>query len=123
MFSAIILIIGLGILAGYTGYVIGQFKKAYPQVHNMADAGEVLAGPIGREVLGAGQLLFLIFIMASHILTFTVMMNHLTEHGTCSIVFGIVGMIISFVSNLPRTMKNMSYFSYTGMLHFSSNLE
>lgn len=109
---AIIVLVFLGGLATYTGYVIGQFKKAYPQVHNMADAGEVLMGPFGRELLGAGQLLFLVFIMASHILTFTVMMNHLTDHGTCSIVFGVVGLIISFISNLPRTMKNMSWFSY-----------
>ena len=119
VFSSIIVLVFLGILATYTGYVIGQFKKAYPQVHNMADAGEVLMGRFGREFLGAGQLLFLIFIMASHILTFSVMMNYLTEHGTCTLVFGVIGTVISFVSNLPRTMKNMSYFSYTGMCAFS----
>lgn len=35
----------------------------------MADAGELLAGPIGREVLGAAQVIFLIFLCASHVLT------------------------------------------------------
>ena len=35
----------------------------------MADAGEILAGPIGREVLGAGQVIFTIFACASHVLT------------------------------------------------------
>lgn len=77
----------------------------------MADAGEVIAGAIGREVLGAGQLLFLIFIMGSHILTFTVMMNTVTEHGTCSIVFGVVGLVVSFVCSLPRTLKGVSWLS------------
>lgn len=33
--SGVILIVGLGIIATYTGYVIGQFKLAYPHVHNM----------------------------------------------------------------------------------------
>lgn len=33
--SGVILIIGLGVIATYTGYVIGQFKLAYPHVHNM----------------------------------------------------------------------------------------
>ncbi|KAF7126091.1 hypothetical protein CNMCM5793_002513 [Aspergillus hiratsukae] len=42
-----ILIVGLGILTVYTGYVIGQFKQRYPYVHSMADAGEVLFGWIG----------------------------------------------------------------------------
>ena len=35
----------------------------------MADAGEILAGPIGREVLGAGQIIFVLFACASHVLT------------------------------------------------------
>lgn len=110
---AVILIVGLGVAATYTGYVIGQFKARYPHVHNMADAGEVLMGQFGRELLGAGQLLFLIFIMGSHVLTFIVMMNTLTEHGTCSIVFGIVGMVVSLVCTIPRTLKNMSSMSVT----------
>lgn len=51
----VILIVGLGIIATYTGYVYGQFKEAYPHVHNMADAGEVMFGSVGRELFGAAQ--------------------------------------------------------------------
>lgn len=107
--SAVILIVGLGVLATYTGYVIGQFKLRYPFVHSMADAGEILMGRFGRELLGSAQLLFLVFIMGSHILTFTVMMNTVTDHGTCSIVFGIVGLIVSLIGALPRTLRKVSY--------------
>lgn len=108
---AIIILVGLGILATYTGYVLGQFKWKYPHISNMADAGEVLMGSFGRELLGTGMALFLVFIMASHILTFTVAFNSITNHGTCSIVFGIVGMIISFICSVPRTLKKMSWLS------------
>ncbi|KAJ5962776.1 hypothetical protein N7501_007717 [Penicillium viridicatum] len=108
---ALILIIGLGILATYTGYTIFQFRTRYPHIQNLADAGEVLFGPFGRELFGLGQLLFSIFIMGSHILTFSVMMNTVTEHGTCTMVFTAVGFIICFVCSLPRTMKNMTYIS------------
>ncbi|KAJ5896233.1 Amino acid transporter transmembrane [Penicillium subrubescens] len=44
----------------------------------LAYAGEILIGRFGRELFGTGQLLFLIFIMASHILTFTVALNTIT---------------------------------------------
>ncbi|KAJ5471229.1 hypothetical protein N7530_008586 [Penicillium desertorum] len=108
---AIILIIGLGILATYTGYTIHQFRARYPHIQNLADAGEVLFGAFGRELFGLGQLLFSIFIMGSHILTFSVMMNTVTEHGTCTMVFTAVGFVICFVCSLPRTMKNMTYIS------------
>jgi hypothetical protein len=110
--SAIILIVGLGILALYTGYTIGQFRQCYPHIHNLADAGEILMGRFGRELFGLGQILFSIFIMGSHIVTFTVMMNTITDHGTCSIVFSIVGMLICMVLSLPRTIKNLTYISF-----------
>lgn len=82
----------------------------------MADAGEILFGPLGlprfgREFMGTAQLLFLIFIMGSHILTFAVMMDTLTDHGTCSIVFGIVGLIVSYICALPRTLRKVSWLS------------
>ncbi|CAI7655509.1 hypothetical protein PCG10_000896 [Penicillium crustosum] len=108
---AIVLIIGLGLLATYTGYTIHQFRARYPHIQNLADAGEVLFGAFGRELFGLGQLLFSIFIMGSHILTFSVMMNTVTEHGTCTMVFTAVGFLICFVCSLPRTMKNMTYIS------------
>ncbi|GFF55600.1 N amino acid transport system protein [Aspergillus lentulus] len=109
--SGVILIVGIAILTVYTGCVMGQFKARYPHVHSIADGGEVLFGWIGREVLGTGLLLCLVFVMGGHILTFSVMMNTLTDHGTCSIVFGVVGLLISLILSLPRTFKRMSWLS------------
>ncbi|KAE8153690.1 transmembrane amino acid transporter protein-domain-containing protein [Aspergillus avenaceus] len=117
---AIIILISLGLLASYTGYVIGQFKWRYPHVSSMADAGEILMGPLGRELLFGGQILFLVFLMASHILTFTVAMNTLTNHGTCSIVFGVVGLIVSLLISLPRTLEKMSWLSLVSFISIFS---
>lgn len=108
---ALIILIGIGIIATYTGYVYGQFKLRYPHVTSMADAGEVLMGAFGRELLGVTQVLFIIFFMASHLVTFTTAFNVLTNHGTCSIVFGVVGLVVSLICSLPRTLKNVSWLS------------
>ncbi|KAL4802964.1 transmembrane amino acid transporter protein-domain-containing protein [Aspergillus unguis] len=117
---AVIILVLLGLFATYTGYVIGQFKNRYPQVMNMADAGEVLGGKWGREFLGVAQILFFIFVMASHLLTFTVAMNTITSHGTCSIVFGVVGMVVSFILCLPRTLEKMSWLSLVSFISIFS---
>jgi hypothetical protein len=101
----------MGLVAGYTGYVIGQFKLKHPQVTSMADAGMILFGPIGRELFGIGQLIVLIFIMAAHVTSFAIMMNVLTSHGACTIIFSVIGVIVSIFCTLPRTLKNISYFS------------
>ena len=116
----VILILGLGIIATYTGYVLGQFKLRYPHVHNMADAGEVLLGAAGREIFGIAQILFLLFVMGSHILTFSIMLNTVSNHGTCTIVFGIVGMAISLICTLPRTLKRVSYLSIASFISITA---
>ncbi|RPB14652.1 amino acid transporter [Morchella conica CCBAS932] len=106
-----ILIIGLGIIATYTGYVLGQFKLRYPQVHTFAEAGEIIMGGFGRELFATAQVLFLVFVMGSHILTFSIMLNVVTGHGACTIVFTICGFLISLICTFPRTMKSVSYLS------------
>ncbi|KAF1976106.1 putative amino acid transporter [Bimuria novae-zelandiae CBS 107.79] len=35
----------------------------------------------------------------------------MTEHGTCTVVFSVIGMIVCFLFTLPRTLKNVSYCS------------
>ncbi|KAJ5139801.1 hypothetical protein N7448_003209 [Penicillium atrosanguineum] len=116
----IILIVGLGLLATYTGYNIGLMRERYPHIQNLGDAGEILMGPFGRELFGLGQFLFCIFVMGSHILTFRVMMNTITNHGTCSIVFALVGMIISLVLSIPRTMRGMTLISFCSFVSIFS---
>ena len=82
----------------------------------MADVGSILLGPIGREIFGAAQMLFLVFVMASHILTFSIMMNTITDHSACSVVFGFVGFVVSVVCTLPRTLKKVSYLSIVSFI-------
>lgn len=117
---SIIVLIGLGVITSYTGFIMGQMKLRYPQITTMADAGEVIAGKFGREFVGAGWSIFFIFIMASHLLTFTVAMNTITDHGTCTIVFGIVGMVLSFICTLPRTLEKMSWLSIVSFVSILS---
>ncbi|KAI4152247.1 MAG: hypothetical protein LQ340_003040 [Diploschistes diacapsis] len=114
--SGLILIIGLGLVATYTGYVIGQFKLAHPFIHNMADAGFVLLGRPGREIFGAAQLLLLVFIMGSHILTFEIMLNTLSSHGTCTIIFGIVGLVVCYLCTLPRKLGDVSHLAIASFI-------
>jgi hypothetical protein len=75
----LLLVFVLGIIAGYTGFIIGQFKQKYPQVTQFSDVGEIIAGTWGRRVMATGQLLILIFIQAAHVLSFAIAMNVLVS--------------------------------------------
>lgn len=122
----VILICGLSGFATYSGYVLGQFKNRYPHIHTFADAGEVLLTPLGigafgREFFGAAQTIFLVFSMASHVLTWTIMFNTIVgrEHHVCSIAWSAIGVFIFILFDIPRTMKNLSFwcfFSFASIL-------
>ena len=82
----------------------------------MADVGEILFAPLGcpgfgREFLGAAQIIFLIFSAASHVLTWTIAFNTMTDHGTCTIVFSVVGFLLFWLFDLPRTLLQVSWLS------------
>lgn len=116
LIPGLILLISLGILATYTGLIIGHFKLRHPHIHSMADAGTVLFGRVGGEILGVGQLLFVVFIMGSHVLTFSIMMNAVTNHAACTVIFMLVGTALSFLLTIPRTLKNLSWWSITSFI-------
>jgi amino acid permease len=115
----VLLVAGLGVLATYTGYVVYQFKRRHMGMHNFANAADLIFGPVGRWIVEIMQALILVFIMAAHILTFTVEMNVLTNHGTCTIVFGIAGTVLSFLLTIPRTYKGISGLSFICTYHLS----
>src|SRR5438034_7468027 len=73
-FSGVIVIVGLGVLSTYTGFVIGQFKQRYMHVHSMSDAVRVLFLRLVQELLVSVILILLIFVMCIYILTFSILM-------------------------------------------------
>jgi hypothetical protein len=93
----------------------------------MADAGYVLFKPVGprwaaviREVFGAAQTIFLIFSMASHILTWTICLNTLTNGTACTIAWGIVGLVIFWICDIPRTLQKVSWLSCVSFLSITT---
>ncbi|RDX46943.1 hypothetical protein OH76DRAFT_1355313 [Lentinus brumalis] len=120
MVAGCILVIALGAVATATGYVIGNFKLRYPHVHNMADAGEILAGPIGREVLGAAQVIFIVFLCGSHVLTGLIAFDTITAGASCSVVWAAVTAIVCMIFTIPRTLDGISYLSVASFISIIS---
>lgn len=116
MVAGCILVISLGFIATATGYLIGLFKIRYPHVHNMADAGMILGGPIGREVLGAAQVIFMVFLCGSHVLTGLIAFDTITDGASCSVLWAGVTAIICLVLTIPRTLNGISYLSVVSFI-------
>ena len=55
----------LSCMTTFAGYLCGNARQYYPQMHSIGDAAEVLFGKVGREVIGAFYYLFLSLIAVS----------------------------------------------------------
>lgn len=111
LIGGLIAILALGVASTYSGYILWQFRMKYPQCADYVGIGGVLLGPIGTHIFAVAYVIYCVFCMASHLLTFTIAMNVLTGHATCTIVWGIVGFIIFTLLSLQRTLKNVSFLS------------
>lgn len=118
----VLLILILGLIATYTGYVVYQFKMEYPQTLTIADGLKIQFGRPGRWIAEVSQDLELIFIMAAHIVIFSVCFNVLTDHALCTTLWMAIAAAVSFLVSLPRTMKGNRYFSMFCEFHRPTRL-
>ncbi|KAF2729618.1 hypothetical protein EJ04DRAFT_568499 [Polyplosphaeria fusca] len=113
MVAGVIMCIGLGLVAIYTSYVVGQVKMRYPHVAHYSDAVQLIWGRFGSELTGAMFALFLVLLVGSHALTGTIaFINIVDNFGICALVWGIVSMIILLVLALPPTFAEFAILGY-----------
>lgn len=112
MVAGVITTVGLGLVAIYTSYVVGQVKLKFPEVAHYADAGRLIWGRFGYELIGAMFALELTFLVGSHCLTGAIAFGNLTENGTCSLVFGVVSAVILLFLAIPPSFADVAILGY-----------
>lgn len=113
MVAGVILCIGLGLVAIYTSYVVGQVKMRHPLVSHYSDAVELIWGRFGKELTGVMFALFLILLVGSHALTGTIAwINIVDNYDICALVWGVVSLIILLVLALPPTFAEFAILGY-----------
>lgn len=113
MVPGVILTVGLGFVAIYTSYVVGQVKLLHPHVEHYADAVRLIWGKFGYELTGAMFVLFLVLLVGSHALTGTIAwIRIVNEPGVCALVWSIVSAIILFIVALPPTFHDVAILGY-----------
>ncbi|KAK7744672.1 hypothetical protein SLS53_003561 [Cytospora paraplurivora] len=124
----IICIVFIAILSGYSGLVFGEFCMRYPGVDSFGGVGEVIGRELGgpatgivfKEFLGWCQVIFQIFVMGSHLLTWTIALNTLSSGHQCTVMWAGIGLVIFWLCNTPRNLNVASYLSVVSSLSIFS---
>ncbi|KAL2164927.1 hypothetical protein VTH06DRAFT_223 [Thermothelomyces fergusii] len=112
MVAGVILTVGIGLVALYASYVIGQVKLKYPDISHYTDVGRMMGGRFGYEFISVMFVLQLVFTTGSHVLTGAIMFGNLSENGACTIVFTVVSGIILFLLAIPPSFAEMAVLGY-----------
>jgi hypothetical protein len=112
MVGGTLISVGIGLIAIYTSYIVGQVKLRHPDVAHYADAGRLMMGKFGYELVSVMFVLQLTFLVGSHCLTGTIAFLNLTSNGACSLVFGVVSAIILLLLAIPPSFAEVAILGY-----------
>jgi amino acid permease len=112
----VILIIFLGVFATYTSYLLVQFKLRHPEVHSMGDAGYILFGPVGRELLAGGTVVFAVFATGGQLLAGQIALAELSDNKLCLMLYTGIFAIPTLLISFPRTFDRLSWISVPSVI-------
>lgn len=116
MVPGVIVILFLGIFATFTSWLLIQFKLRHPQVHSMGDAGMILFGPLGRELLAGGTVIFAVFGTGSQLIAGQTALALLSENRLCAMLYTGIFTVPVLLFSVPRTLDRLSWLSVLAVL-------
>ncbi|CAK1368228.1 N amino acid transport system protein [Cercospora beticola] len=115
MVPGVIILLIIGVMTTWTGYMVGQFKLRHPEVYGIDEAGKIMGGKIGREILYWGFNVYFIFLAASAMIGISIGLNSLSSHGACTAIFVVVAAIIGFGFGSIQTLGKVSWIAWVGV--------
>ncbi|KAH6688454.1 transmembrane amino acid transporter protein-domain-containing protein [Plectosphaerella plurivora] len=112
----LICLIAVGTITTWSSYMIGIFKLNHREVYSLDDAGHLIFGRVGREVMGFAFCLLLIFVGGSGMLGISIGLNAISTHAVCTAVFVAVAAIAAFLLCSIRTLGKISWLAWVGLV-------
>ncbi|QIW97858.1 hypothetical protein AMS68_003376 [Peltaster fructicola] len=91
MIPGVLLCVGLGLVAIYTSYVVGQVKLRYPAIDHYADAVKLIWGKAGYELT---------------------LIRIVSKMEVCALAWSIISAIILFALALPPSFAEFAWLGY-----------
>lgn len=111
--AGIILCVGLGFIAIYTSYLVGQVKLLYPEIEHYHEAVALCWGKPGKELAGVMFVLLLVLLVGGHTLTGTIAwIRIVNDSSICALVWGVISALILFVLALPPSFAEFAILGY-----------
>ncbi|KAL8656690.1 MAG: hypothetical protein Q9226_002589 [Calogaya cf. arnoldii] len=113
MVAGVIMTVGIGLIAIYTSWIVGQVRLKHPHVQHYADAVGLMWGKFGYELTSVMFVLFLVLLTGSHVLTGTIAWVRIVDDpALCALIWGFVSAILLYALALPPTFHEFAVLGY-----------
>lgn len=95
----------------YTSLIVWEFCLRHPEVRDVTDIGQMLFWN-SKIAWFATAVMFILnntFIQGLHVLIIARYLNTMTNHATCTVVFAVVGAVVSWLCSMPRTFSALAH--------------
>ena len=105
--------VGAGILFWITSITMHKYIMKYPQIKDICDFGYYAFGKsrLAYEWTGFMLLANNILLIGFHVLTGAKVLNTLSDHSQCTLVFSVIVMLMGILLSIPRTLRHVSFMS------------
>ncbi|TVY56666.1 N amino acid transport system protein [Lachnellula cervina] len=105
--------VGAGILFWITSITMHQYIMKNPQIKDICDFGYYVFGKnrLAYEFSGFMLLANNILLIGFHVLTGARILNTLSDHSLCTVIFSVIATIMGIVMSVPRTLNHISFMS------------
>jgi hypothetical protein len=109
----IITMVVAGVCFWITSITMHKFIMKHPQIKDICDFGYYAFGgsKIAYEFTGFMLLANNILLIGFHVLTGARVLNTLSDHSLCTVVFSVITTLMGIVMSLPRTLNHVSFMS------------
>lgn len=113
MVAGVLLSVGIGLLAIYTSYVVGQVKLKFPHVEHYSDAVRLIWGTFGDHLTSVMFVLLLVLLVASHTLTGAIAWIRIVDKpGVCALVWTVISAVFLFCLAIPPSFAEFAILGY-----------
>ncbi|KXT10530.1 hypothetical protein AC579_6096 [Pseudocercospora musae] len=115
MVPGVVIILVIASMTTWAAWMVGQFKLTHAHVYGIDDAGRIMAGKVGREFFFWAFVLHFTFLAASAMLSISIALNSLSDHGDCTAIFVVVACLIGFLFGSIQTLGKVSWIAWAGV--------
>lgn len=112
MVPGVLMCVFLGLAAMQGSYTIGEVKLKFPHAKHYVEIGRLMMGNFGYHLFSIAFVIQLILVVGSHCLTGKIAFTTITESDICSLVFGVVSMVILLLLAIPPSFSEIAILGY-----------